>query len=223
MRKLYIVGMELWTPRWKTHALTTMCQCCNESSHWLGLESTQVAILQYEKWLHSTRVNSPKWLGLNLLISAVNDLSQLRYNLFTINSSKILQLNRLGTVLKRLEEIKSILDADTDIFPLVGNFLGHFWSPYNSCSHWLNSSEAIDSARPDSEMTRLVTRSIGDSTRESTCWGFVTTLQCVNRSTRGNCCAFHFQIPHFVISFREWYVMLKRRNTKEKPNVLWKR
>ena len=41
----------------------------------------------------STQVNSPKLLDSN---SAVNDSSQLSYNLFRINSSKTLQLNRLG-------------------------------------------------------------------------------------------------------------------------------
>jgi hypothetical protein len=63
----------------------TIDQCCNESSHWLGLESTRVTIfsdltgVQYEKWLDSrstapndstlTRLADvcPKWLESNQL------------------------------------------------------------------------------------------------------------------------------------------------------------
>jgi hypothetical protein len=43
--------------------LRVITQCCNESSHWLGLESLFSATrLEYKTKNDSTRVNSPKWL-----------------------------------------------------------------------------------------------------------------------------------------------------------------
>jgi hypothetical protein len=62
----------------------------------MPLTRTRVAIfsdstrVQYEKWLDSSH------LGLDLLIFALNDSSQISYNLYRINSSKLLWLYCLG-------------------------------------------------------------------------------------------------------------------------------
>jgi hypothetical protein len=95
----------------------SMTQCCNESSHWLGLESTRVVAIfsdstrvQYEKWLDSsqqpqmTRLDSSQQPQMTRLEStapndstrlestAPNDSTRTRLADFAVNVSTQLQL-----------------------------------------------------------------------------------------------------------------------------------
>jgi hypothetical protein len=90
-----------WVLTFYSNLPLILWQCCNESSRWLGLESTRVAIfndstrVQYEKWLDSSQ--QPQMT--RLADFAVNDSSQLSYNLYRINSSKLLWFYCMGRIM----------------------------------------------------------------------------------------------------------------------------